>query len=112
MGIKPIVQSLAALHDRVPHIKLFHGGDNGHIPADELDFRRASRRLGTLRTGRRRWSWPLGSDVRFTPESRHFQRRLRCPLSAKSRHSASARLDGIISFARKPRIIIIAATDR
>jgi len=26
------------------------------------------------------------TDVRFTPESGHFQRRLRCPLSAKSGH--------------------------
>ena len=30
------------------------------------------------------------SDVRFTPRSRHTQRRHRCPLSAKSGHASSA----------------------
>ena len=35
--------------------------------------------------------------VRFTPESGHFQRRIRCPLSAKSGHGLrSHRMDGVL----------------
>ena len=41
-----------------------------------------------------RLRWLRVPDVRFTPKSGHFQRRLRCPLSAISGHGLISHLNG------------------
>jgi len=43
-------------------------------------------RIGNVRFGSKADIWTCVMDVRFTPESGHFRKRLRCPLSAKSGH--------------------------
>ena len=45
-------------------------------------------RIGNVRFGSKADISACVSDVRFTPKSGHSQRRLRCPLCAKSGHQS------------------------